>query len=68
MTKIETHASNVALWRETSAMAGYPAPPTNEQKAAYGLLPTLLDWLKESYGAIPMDATGRPAHYLMMTV
>ena len=59
------HHEAVAQYLELSlfAASGYPAPLTEDQKAAYQTLPFLMDEAKEAWDRLPVDA--RPVHYLL---
>ena len=61
----QAHAEAVAFYLELSmfAASGYPAPLTEDQRAAYLTLPFLMDEAKALWDRLPVDA--RPVHYLM---
>ena len=60
------HRDWVDLYTATAVIAsagGPTAPLTEEQAGAYGLLPDLIAWCKESWLAVP--AQDRSVHYLL---
>ena len=59
------HRYAVLAYLELSmfAASGYPAPLTDDQKAAYLTLPFLMDECKESWDRLP--EASRPPHYLL---
>ena len=61
----QAHAESVAAYLELSlfAASGYPAPLTEDQKAAYLTLPFLMDECQEAWDRLPVDS--RPVHYLL---
>lgn len=58
------HADCLELYNDLSSIAagGYPMPLTEDQRAAYALLPGLIDDCERTWNAIPEDA--RPVHWL----
>ena len=62
---IQAHAESVAAYLELSlfAASGYPAPLTEDQKAAYLTLPFLMDECQEAWDRLPVDS--RTVHYLL---
>ena len=62
----QAHAESVAAYLELSlfAASGYPAPLTEDQKAAYLTLPFLMDESKALWDKLPADS--RPVHYLLV--
>ena len=61
----QAHRDAVLAYLELSmfAASGYPAPLTEDQKAAYLTLPFLIDECQEAWDRLPVDA--RPVHYLL---
>ena len=62
---VQAHAESVAAYLELSlfAASGYPAPLTDDQRAAYQTLPFLMDECREAWDRLQVDA--RPVHYLL---
>ena len=62
---VTAHRDSVAAYLELSlfAASGYPAPLTEDQRAAYLTLPFLMDECKEAWDRLP--ESGRPVHYLL---
>ena len=61
----QAHAESVAAYLELSlfAASGYPAPLTDDQKAAYLTVPYLADECKEAWDRLP--EASRSPHYLL---
>ena len=59
------HHEAVAQYLELSlfAASGYPAPLTDDQRAAYLTLPFLMDECQEAWDRLP--ESGRPVHCLL---
>ena len=62
---VQAHRDAVLAYLELSllAAAGYPAPLTDDQRAAYQTLPFLMDECKEAWDRLP--EASRPPHYLL---
>ena len=62
---VQAHAESVAAYLELSlfAASGYPAPLTDDQRAAYLTLPFLMDECQEAWDRLPVDS--RTVHYLL---
>ena len=63
---VAAHRNAVLAYLELSmfAASGYPAPLTDDQRAAYLTLPFLMDECQEAWDRLPAD--GRPVHYLLV--
>ena len=63
--KMNEHREAVAQYLELSmfAASGYPAPLTDDQRAAYLTLPFLMDECKDAWDRLP--EASRPPHYLL---
>lgn len=63
---LSEHREWVEAYLDTTriAAAGYPAPLTQDQRDAYGLLPALIDECRKSYYMLPDEI--RPIHYLSL--
>lgn len=61
----QAHRDAVLAYLELSmfAASGYPAPLTEDQKAAYLTVPYLVDECREAWDRIP--EASRPPHYLL---
>lgn len=61
----QEHREAVAAYLDLSlfAASGYPAPLTEDQRAAYLTLPFLMDEAREAWDRLPV--TSRPIHYLL---
>ena len=61
----QAHRDAVLAYLELSmfAASGYPAPLTDDQRAAYLTLPFLMDECKDAWDRLPVNA--RPVHYLL---
>ena len=59
------HRNAVLAYLELSmfAASGYPAPLTDDQRAAYLTLPFLMDECQEAWDRLP--ESGRPVHCLL---
>ena len=64
-TDAQVHRDAVLAYLELSmfAASGYPAPLTEDQKAAYLTVPYLADECREAWDRIP--EASRPPHYLL---
>ena len=62
---VQAHRDAVLAYLELSlfAASGYPAPLTEDQRAAYQILPFLMDEAKELWDRLP--EVSRPPHYLL---
>ena len=62
----QAHRDAVLAYLELSlfAASGYPAPLTEDEKAAYLTLPFLMDECREAWDRLPVDS--RPVHYLLV--
>ena len=62
---VASHRDSVTQYMELSlfAASGYPAPLTDDQRAAYLTLPFLMDECREAWDRLP--ESGRPVHYLV---
>ena len=62
---MQAHAESVYAYLELSmfAASGYPAPLTDDQRAAYLTLPFLMDECQEAWDRLP--ESGRPVHCLL---
>ena len=60
----QAHRESVAAYLELSlfAASGYPAPLTEDQRAAYQTLPFLMDECRDAWDRLP--EASRPPHYL----
>jgi len=62
---VSSHRDAVLAYLELSmfAASGYPAPLTEDQKAAYLTVPYLADECREAWDRLP--EASRPPHYLL---
>ena len=62
---VQAHRDAVIAYLELSmfAASGYPAPLTDDQRAAYQTLPFLMDECRDAWDRLPVEA--RPIHYLL---
>ena len=62
---VQAHRDAVLAYLELSlfAASGYPAPLTEDQRAAYLTLPFLMDECREAWDRLQVDS--RPVHYLL---
>ena len=62
---VVAHRDAVLAYLELSmfAASGYPAPLTEDQKAAYLTVPYLANECREAWDRLPVDV--RPVHYLL---
>ena len=61
---VQAHRDAVLAYLELSifAASGYPAPLTDDQRAAYQTLPFLMDECRDAWDRLP--EASRPPHYL----